>query len=182
VIAVNPLKTLRDRMKVKVAAILKHSRPVIFNRCASEATLGPIVREFEFKSGETKSVKLQPEAMAAFERALGLCPSLEVTQDYRSSYSGSFRTHEQQRVRYDAYKNGTGNLAAAPCSSWHEAGLAVDILDPDNRKPNEDMTPRAALLACGFHDFRPNDPPHHSYRVDTSNNHTFPRPKWVGKA
>jgi len=178
-ILVNPLKTLRDRLKVKIAELLKHNRPVVFNRCASEALLAPVVREFTFKSGATKSVKLQVEAMAAFERALILCPSLEVTQDYRSSYSGSFRTHEQQRIRYAAYKNGTGNLAAPECSSWHEAALAVDILDPDVNKPNEAFTPREALIAVGFHDYRPNDPPHFRWRVSTGTNQTFPKPGWV---
>ena len=38
-----------------------------------------------------------------------------------------FRTREEQEQMYAAYLNGTGNLAAPPGSSMHEAGRAVDI-------------------------------------------------------
>ncbi len=181
-INVDPQRTLRERLRDKVAELLKNSRGVVFSRSSSEAVLNLVVREFTFKSGATKSVKLQAEAMAAFEKALMLCPSLEVTVDYRSMYSGSFRSHSQQQALRTAYLNGTGHLAAPVNTSWHEAGLAVDILDPDVNKPNENMTPRQALHAVGFVSYLPADPPHQSYRVDTRTNKTFVQPGWVKKA
>lgn len=36
------------------------------------------------------------------------------------------RTYAQQQVLYNAYLNGTGNLAAKPGTSVHESGLAMD--------------------------------------------------------
>ena len=38
-----------------------------------------------------------------------------------------FRTYDEQVGMYNAYLNGTGNLAAPPGHSMHEAGRAVDI-------------------------------------------------------
>jgi LAS superfamily LD-carboxypeptidase LdcB len=37
------------------------------------------------------------------------------------------RTHEEQSALYNAYKSGRGNLAAAPGTSVHETGNAVDF-------------------------------------------------------
>lgn len=36
------------------------------------------------------------------------------------------RTYAQQQILYNAYLNGTGNLAAKPGTSVHESGLAMD--------------------------------------------------------
>lgn len=36
------------------------------------------------------------------------------------------RTYAQQQVLYNAYRNGTGNLAAKPGTSMHESGIAMD--------------------------------------------------------
>lgn len=44
-----------------------------------------------------------------------------------TGYVNSFRTFEQQRVLYEAYKAGKGNLAAKPGTSRHEKGYATDI-------------------------------------------------------
>lgn len=40
------------------------------------------------------------------------------------------RTTAEQQALYDRWKAGTGNLAAAPGTSWHEFGFAVDVNDP----------------------------------------------------
>lgn len=42
------------------------------------------------------------------------------------SISSGFRSRAQQEVLYQAYLDGTGNLAAPPGSSNHEKGLAID--------------------------------------------------------
>ena len=41
--------------------------------------------------------------------------------------SSSYRSREEQERLYQAYLNGTGNLAAKPGSSNHESGLAIDF-------------------------------------------------------
>lgn len=39
----------------------------------------------------------------------------------------AYRSNEEQQKLYDAYKNGTGNLAAPPGESWHNWGGAIDL-------------------------------------------------------
>ena len=39
----------------------------------------------------------------------------------------AYRSNEEQQKLYDAYKNGTGNLAAPPGASWHNWGGAIDL-------------------------------------------------------
>jgi peptidoglycan hydrolase-like protein with peptidoglycan-binding domain len=41
--------------------------------------------------------------------------------------TSGFRTMEQQRVLYQKYLNGTGNLAAKPGYSNHQSGISMDI-------------------------------------------------------
>lgn len=59
-------------------------------------------------------------AMNVEARKLGceLCPT---------GSKSSYRTYEQQVELYNAYLNGTGNLAAVPGTSNHGWGLAVDL-------------------------------------------------------
>lgn len=38
-----------------------------------------------------------------------------------------YRSNEEQQRLYDAYLNGTGNLAAPPGASWHNWGGAIDL-------------------------------------------------------
>ena len=38
-----------------------------------------------------------------------------------------YRSNEEQQKLYDAYQNGTGNLAAPPGASWHNWGGAIDL-------------------------------------------------------
>lgn len=45
----------------------------------------------------------------------------------------SYRSYEQQVELYNAYLNGTGNLAAKPGTSNHGWGTAVDLATPDMR-------------------------------------------------
>lgn len=40
--------------------------------------------------------------------------------------SSGYRTNQQQQALYEAYQNGTGNLAAKPGTSKHEHGEAID--------------------------------------------------------
>jgi peptidoglycan hydrolase-like protein with peptidoglycan-binding domain len=57
------------------------------------------------------------KAMQAAARAAGV--NLTATS--------GFRTMEQQRVLYQKYLNGTGNLAAKPGYSNHQGGISMDI-------------------------------------------------------
>jgi D-alanyl-D-alanine carboxypeptidase len=41
--------------------------------------------------------------------------------------TSAHRSHAEQKVLYDKYKNGTGNLAAKPGTSNHESGQAIDF-------------------------------------------------------
>lgn len=47
--------------------------------------------------------------------------------DVNLSATSGFRTMEQQRVLYQKYLNGTGNLAAKPGYSNHQNGISMDI-------------------------------------------------------
>lgn len=104
----------------------------------------------------TVAVRLQPKVMARLLKAMKTTPTVQVTQPHTSPYSGSFRSHEQQKALYDAYKAGTGHLAAPPYSSAHELGVAIDTYYPTERE-------RAALLDVGFFDLLPQDPPHFAF-------------------
>lgn len=60
-------------------------------------------------------------------------PMREATIAWLDAGNGKFwivsgvRTYDEQVALYQAYLNGTGNLAAVPGTSRHERGLAVDI-------------------------------------------------------
>jgi LAS superfamily LD-carboxypeptidase LdcB len=41
--------------------------------------------------------------------------------------TSGFRSMEQQRILYQKYLNGTGNLAAKPGYSTHQNGISMDI-------------------------------------------------------
>jgi hypothetical protein len=51
----------------------------------------------------------------------------------------SYRTYEQQVELYNAYLNGTGNLAAVPGTSNHGWGLAVDVATQEMRSMIDDI-------------------------------------------
>ena len=48
---------------------------------------------------------------------------------WSGSVTSGFRTYAEQAALYEAYLNGTGNLAAPPGTSNHEGGEAVDVSD-----------------------------------------------------
>ncbi|HSP77576.1 MAG TPA: peptidoglycan-binding protein [Myxococcaceae bacterium] len=76
-------------------------------------TLSPIVGGKEMRS----------DAAAAFNRMHSAARAAGINL---RAVSG-FRSMEQQRVLYQKYLNGTGNLAAKPGYSNHQGGIAVDI-------------------------------------------------------
>lgn len=165
-IEVRPHETFADRVHDRVLALQKSAKPLIFERCEPESSLNLIVREFHYE-GKGRDVlvrvKLQAAAMVGLLQAMTQLPSIQVTQSFDNDFSGSFRSHELQKKRFEAFQAGTGHRAAPPCHSWHEAGLAVDLFNP----PEEE---RAAMKAAGFFDFLPEDPPHFSFHVDTRTN------------
>jgi LAS superfamily LD-carboxypeptidase LdcB len=67
--------------------------------------------------------ELRSDAAAAFNRMSAAARSAGVNLTVNSA----FRTMEQQRALYQAYLNGTGNLAAKPGYSNHQGGIALDI-------------------------------------------------------
>lgn len=143
-------------------------KPRVFNRCAAESSLNLVTRTFTYMDGRTVVVKLQAPAMVNFMEALRDQDGRAIgnTASATSKYSGSFRTHAQQAELRADYLNGTGHLAAGECSSWHEAGLALDLLLPTDGQ-------RRCMKRHGFMDFLPNDPPHFSSHVNTATNGTF---------
>jgi LAS superfamily LD-carboxypeptidase LdcB len=48
--------------------------------------------------------------------------------------NSGYRTYGEQAALYQAYRNGTGNLAAAPGRSTHGLGLSADIQVTDPGK------------------------------------------------
>lgn len=54
-------------------------------------------------------------------------------QLYPTGSKSSYRTYDQQVELYNAYLNGTGNLAAVPGTSNHGMGTAVDLATTDMR-------------------------------------------------
>jgi hypothetical protein len=72
--------------------------------------------------GETSTTGLVPQVL----RALAWARS----HGWSGSVSEGFRTYAKQKYFYDLWLAGKGNLAAAPGTSNHEKGQAVDITDP----------------------------------------------------
>jgi len=62
----------------------------------------------------------------------------------------SFRSYTEQLALYQAYKNGTGNLAAVPGTSRHEKGNALDLGGPNNEDIGTSAMRRGALERRGF--------------------------------
>lgn len=61
----------------------------------------------------------------------------------------SYRTYEQQVELYNAYLNGTGNLAAVPGTSNHGWGLAVDVATQQMRSTIDAIpTPGTTSRRC----------------------------------
>lgn len=127
--------------------------------CYTVEELGLVTYKFGYDGKGRKTtveVRLHPKAMAALILAMVKAPTIQVTQSYSSKYSGSYRDCVQQKVLYDGYKLGTGNLAAPPGKSWHQTGRALDLYLPT-------LVERGAMLQQGFEDLLPQDPPHFTF-------------------
>ncbi|WNG41343.1 peptidase [Archangium violaceum] len=83
------------------------------NGVPRQITLSPIPNGKEMRS----------DAAAAFNRMHAAARAAGINLTVNSG----FRSMEQQRALYQAYLNGTGNLAAKPGYSNHQGGIAVDI-------------------------------------------------------
>ena len=82
-----------------------------------KATGGGSIRNYPMLSGDTD-----------FLPALGMSLSKMAKATGQSIFVQSgFRSYAEQAALYEAYINGTGNLAAPPGSSNHESGRAADI-------------------------------------------------------
>jgi hypothetical protein len=108
----------------------KYKEPLVSPSCRTDDPPGLVVRRFHFK-GKGRDVvidvKLHAKVMVAFLKALRKCRTIQVTQSYTSTYSGSYRTYEQQNTLYQRYISGTGYKAANPCHGYHRTGRAVDL-------------------------------------------------------
>jgi hypothetical protein len=96
------------------------------------------IRQVAFKHRLTYSKTIRAAARAARD-----CGEVWIC---RSSY----RTYSEQVALYEAYKNGTGNLAAFPGTSRHEKGNALDLGDANNRDIGLNKKAKDALLKHGF--------------------------------
>jgi peptidoglycan hydrolase-like protein with peptidoglycan-binding domain len=67
--------------------------------------------------------QLRSDAAAAFTRMHAAAQRAGINLTVNSA----FRTMEEQRVLYQKYLNGTGNLAAKPGYSNHQGGIALDL-------------------------------------------------------
>ena len=131
--------------------------------CTHADPPGLVTRTFHFKGkgrDVTIAVKLHAKAMVGLLKAMRKCPSIQVTQPYTSTYSGSYRTFTQQNTLYQNWIHHApgSHLAANPCTTYHRTGRPVDLYE---------VTPaeRAAMLSVRvdtvqFHDLLPQDPPH----------------------
>ena len=66
-----------------------------------------------------KNVKVDSVASSGLQQAMNNMPWAILGSTFRSS--------EEQKRLYEAYQNGTGGRAAAPWTSKHEKGMAVDL-------------------------------------------------------
>lgn len=76
----------------------------------------------------------------------------------------SYRTYSEQTALYNAYKNGTGNLAAVPGTSRHEKGNALDLGDAHNFDIGTNDKAKKALIKHGFVFAVPSESWHVEYR------------------
>ncbi len=67
--------------------------------------------------------EMRSDAAAAFNRMHAAARAQGITLKVNSG----FRSMAEQQALYNAYKNGTGNLAARPGYSNHQGGIAVDV-------------------------------------------------------
>ncbi|HEX5751214.1 MAG TPA: peptidoglycan-binding protein [Archangium sp.] len=67
--------------------------------------------------------EMRSDAAAAFNRMHAAAQAAGINLHVNSA----FRSMEEQRVLYQKYLNGTGNLAARPGYSNHQGGIALDI-------------------------------------------------------
>ena len=75
--------------------------------------------------------------------------------------NSGYRTYAEQAALYEAYRNGTGNLAAPPGRSTHGLGLSADINVPDARTL---AWLRRHADEYGFVNDVPSEPWHWTYR------------------
>ena len=69
-----------------------------------------------------RGVTLQQGAMNSL-----MSLSNPMTNKILDAIGGGYRSHQAQIAAYNAYKNGTGNMAATPGHSYHEYGAAFDL-------------------------------------------------------
>jgi hypothetical protein len=137
--AVNFDTTKPLRLKVKLPlAIARLERTVAYKKpledpsCDKGDPKGLISRTFKYKRGGDPvvvKVTCHAKVMVGYLKALRKETGIQVTVSSDSMYSGSYRTWDQQNTLYTMYKNGTGYMAAHPCSGYHRQGRALDILD-----------------------------------------------------
>jgi hypothetical protein len=70
---------------------------------------------------------------------LGRLAMMGKTYNEKVVINSGFRSYQEQKILYDSYKAGTGNVAAIPGSSKHEKGLAVDIENPNLQAKSDEI-------------------------------------------
>ncbi|MGH2373035.1 MAG: hypothetical protein ACRDIC_06095 [bacterium] len=140
--------------------------PLSSPHCGDWTPAGLVTIRFRYPDGDVKNVKLHAKPMVLYLRVLQdggqFC---EVTVDFTSVYSGSYRSYAQQNTLYQAYRNGTGHLAANPCKGYHRCGRAIDLVNGIVPKVAQLMTAKSEAGKKFFHGSAFGDPPHFSYGV-----------------
>ena len=111
----------------KLATSKAYKKPLEPPSCDPGDPAGLVTRSFRYKTRVLR-VKCHAKVMVGLLKAMLKEPTIEVTADSESRFSGSYRTWDQQSNLYREYQNGTGHKAAHPCLGYHRQGRALDLL------------------------------------------------------
>ena len=132
-IRIEPRKTLALRLTPRIIALQlsrEYREPLQSPSCEPDDPRGMVIRSFHYKGkgrDEVIQVRAHAKAMVGLMKAMRRAPTIQITQSSTNKYSGSYRSYAQQKLLYDEYKAGIGNLAAHPCSGYHRQGRAFDL-------------------------------------------------------
>lgn len=157
----------RDRQLDRKVKTLRESRhyeaPLSEPHCGEWTPPGLVVVRLRYPNDDVSRVKLHAKAMCLYLRVLKDAAYCEVTTDFASPYSGTYRSFTQQNRLYLSYKAGTGHKAANPCSGYHRCGRAIDLRNGIMPLVEEAMTGRQEDGLRFYHGDVFGDPPHYSF-------------------
>ena len=132
-----------DELKHTLFGIRKHiaesdafGRPFTEPHCGKWTPVGLVARTFNYRSDRTVTVRCHAKVMMLYLKALEIDPTIEVTADASSRFSGSYRTFDQQNTLFQDFVNHVpgSHLAADPCDGFHRTGRALDIREVKDKQ------------------------------------------------